>query len=102
MSLQFLPVPIKWNLLRRAINKRLQEEGVAEDRLIGPFFLTRKEVESGTAFENKLLQYLRDDVVRSAPGRLFSGPSLTYGALFAQYKAGQTVFVAGVDLGGDA
>lgn len=102
IKLAFQPNPIKWNVLRKAINKHLQSEGVAEDRLIGPFFMTNKELASGAAFENKLLQYLRDDVVRSAPGKLFAGHSLTYGALVSQYKSGQSIFVADLDLGENA
>ncbi|WP_286951986.1 MULTISPECIES: AAA family ATPase [Brevundimonas] len=101
IKVRFRKAPVKWNILRRAINKHLQNEGVPEDRLIGPFFMTKKELSSDSAFENKLLQYLRDDVVRSAPNKLFSGSSLTYGALVAQYRAGESIFVSGVDLGGD-
>ena len=99
ISLKFRSTPMKWNVLRKAINEHLQKEGVAEDRLIGPFFMTQKELASGNAFENKLLQYLRDDVVRSAPSKLFSGESLTYGALVASYRSGRTIFVPGVNLG---
>jgi hypothetical protein len=99
IQLKFLEEPIKWNDFRKAINSHLQKHGVTEDRLLGPFFMTEKDLNRSDAFENKLLQYLRDDVVRSAPGKLFVGESLTYGALVRAYRDGKYIFVPEVVLG---
>lgn len=100
MELAFLDSPIKWNEFRRKINAHLQKLEVAEDRLLGPFFMTKKDLTDSRAFENKLLQYLRDDVVRSAPRKLFIGESLTYGALVSDYRLGKPIFASEVGLGG--
>ena len=102
MTLRFVQGPVKWNDFRKKINRHLASHGVAEDRLLGPFFMSQNELLSDKAFENKLLQYLRDDVVRSAPNRLFRGGSLTYGALVADYRNGQSIFVDEVGLNGPA
>lgn len=100
IQLRFLDTPIKWNDFRKKINKHLQSHGIAEDRLLGPFFMKEQELLSAKAFENKLLQYLRDDVVRSSPSRLFRGDSLSYGALVTDYRNGKSIFVTEVGLVG--
>lgn len=92
IKLKFLDDPIPWNRFRKAINTHLQKRDVAEDRLLGPFFLNEREVGAPGIFENKLLQYLRDDVVRSAPDMLFREGSLSYGALVQRYRNGENVF----------
>ena len=99
ISLRFRNDPIKWNAFRKAINGHLAKEGITEDRLLGPFFMTEKDLANPTAFENKLLQYLRDDVVRSAPRKLFSGESTTFGTLVKSYRDGENIFVDAIDFG---
>ena len=98
IELKFLSKKIKWNDFRKKINSHLQNQGVTEDRLLGPFFMTKKDLANSKAFENKLLQYLRDDVVRTAPSGLFVGKSLTYGALVSAYRNGEPIFVSEVGL----
>lgn len=98
IKLAFLTRPIKWNDFRRKVNSHLQKIGVAEDRLLGPFFMTKKDLDDPKAFENKLLQYLRDDVVRSQPRSLFVGDSISYGALISSYRNGNNIFVEDVGL----
>ena len=93
LQLRFMSKPIKWNDFRRAVNAHLTRRDVAEDRLLGPFFMRRDEMSSSDAFVNKLLLYLRDDVLRHSPEALFRGPSLTYGALVQSYYAGNNIFV---------
>lgn len=99
LELSFLDQPIKWNNFRGAINAHLERQGIAEDRLLGPFFMTRKELARPAAFENKLLQYLRDDVVRNAPGKLFAGGSSTFGAIVQAYRDKNNIFVPEVTFG---
>ena len=100
LDLLFLDQPIKWNAFRGAINAHLARQGIAEDRLLGPFFMTKKDLARPKAFENKLLQYLRDDVVRNAPGKLFAGGSATFGALVQAYRQKANIFVPEIVLGG--
>ncbi|MDQ0564976.1 AAA domain-containing protein [Erythrobacter citreus] len=99
LTVNFLEGPVKWNAFRKAINGHLAKEGITEDRLLGPFFMTKKDLARPKAFENKLLQYLRDDVVKSAPRKLFSGGSTTFGTLVKSYRDGENIFVEAIDFG---
>ncbi|MDO5506396.1 MAG: AAA family ATPase [Pseudoxanthomonas suwonensis] len=93
LELAFLPAPIKWNKFRQAINNHLVSQGITEDRLLGPFFMTERELSWPRAFEDKLLLYLRDDVVKNAPSKLFTGGSATFGALVKRYRQKENIFV---------
>lgn len=61
---------VSWNKLREVINIHLKDL-VPEDKLIGPFFLKTHELNDKDVFKNKLLLYLRDDVLRHNPNKLF-------------------------------
>ncbi len=72
---------VEWNTLRRAINDRLSSFRVNEDKLLGPYFLSRKvipaegEIDLGRfadAFKNKVLMYLFDDAARQKRASLFA------------------------------
>ncbi|NML92003.1 AAA domain-containing protein [Sphingobium sp. TB-6] len=99
IHLNFLGGSVPWNTFRAAINDHLRKREVPEDRLLGPFFMRQEELENGQAFRNKLLLYLRDDVVRHNPEALFRGASLSYGALADSYEKGDPVFAEGIDFG---
>ena len=99
LKLSFLDQPIKWNAFRNAINAHLALQGIAEDRLLGPFFMTQKELARPKSFENKLLQYLRDDVVRNAPSKLFVGGPSTFGGLVEAYREQKNIFVPEINFG---
>lgn len=101
MRLRFMDTPIRWNTFRRTINAHLQTLGVAEDRMLGPFFMTQKDLGKFGSFENKILHYLREDVVRSTPGKLFAGELLTYGSLIEAYREGKNIFVPEIELATD-
>lgn len=75
---------IKWNDFRTAINKKLEECGVEEDRLIGYWFFKDEEISQinkyidGNTKEqlpnpmaDKLYSYLLQDVMRMNPKKLF-------------------------------
>lgn len=76
---------IKWNLLRKGINEILSDEcKVNEDKLLGPFFLskdllanavndTTKEDTFIKAFESKVIMYLFEDVMKMNPDKIFKG-----------------------------
>ena len=84
------------------INDHLRKFDVPEDRLLGPFFMREDELKSAQAFRNKLLLYLRDDVVRHNPEALFRGTSRSYGALADTYERGEPIFAVGVEFGVEA
>ena len=76
---------IKWNVLRKGINEILTDEcKVNEDKLLGPFFLSKnllvnavdnmeKEDSFVKAFESKVIMYLFEDVVKMSPEKIFKG-----------------------------
>ncbi|WP_421340714.1 AAA family ATPase [Aeromonas veronii] len=91
------PVTLTWPALAKCINAALVECDVAEDRLLGPFFLSAKELESEetarSALGGKLFIYLWDDVLRhQGHDRIFSSVYKTYGALSAAFREGMPVF----------
>ena len=66
---------VKWNDIRKAINKVLEKEyGLNEDKLLGPFFISRNVLENADdelfwrTFDNKVLMYLCDDALRHRNG----------------------------------
>ena len=78
---------INWNKLRRAINNKLTEEyKVNEDKLMGPFFLSKKFIETNNgdianpkkfidAFKSKVIMYLYEDAAKQYRRKLFSNCS---------------------------
>jgi len=83
---------ITWNDFRRIINGALIACNVQEDRLLGPFFLTEDELDDPNVFKNKVLMYLRDDVLRHEPEALFSGDSMTFSDLVERYDRHEIIF----------
>lgn len=69
---------INWNTLRKAINAKLSSDDfrINEDKLMGPFFLSKKIIKSGDdgmiedsekfikAFKSKVIMYLYEDAVK--------------------------------------
>ena len=86
---------IHWNQLRKAINDTLSEEyGINEDKLLGPYFLSRSIFdyeEDGRmidpdrfkdAFKSKIIMYLFEDAAKSVRHKLFNGcPNSRYSAI---------------------
>ena len=77
---------IEWNQFRKALNEKLAVEyHINEDKLLGPFFLAKKFIESDNAgriihqdrfihaFKSKVLMYLYEDAAKQFRGRLFAG-----------------------------
>lgn len=75
---------INWNSLRKAINEKLLDVcRINEDKLLGPYFLSKKIIEadeSGNiinqtafreAFKNKVIMYLYEDAARQYRAKLF-------------------------------
>lgn len=78
-----------WNRIRKAINKKLVELGVNEDKCMGPFFLNEEEQKRGNfdeAFRNKVIMYLFEDAAKYHNKELFAKPTMTLGELFDAWK----------------
>ncbi len=89
IKLSFLEKSVFWNTFRRVINDRLKEY-VPEDKLIGPFFLKTYELKDPKAIVNKLLFYLREDVLRHNPEILFN--KRTFSDIAEDYYSANNVF----------
>lgn len=80
---------INWNEIRKAINTKLKNiSGVNEDKLLGPYFLSKSTLDDATSidctndtekaskfcslFKSKILMYLYEDVVKMNPTELFN------------------------------
>lgn len=77
---------INWNELRKAINDKLIELSVNEDKLLGPFFLSKnilenamKDIESFIKlFKSKVIMYLFEDAAKLKVKQLFKIDSSKY------------------------
>ena len=67
----------EWNAIRIAINDKLLDSGINEDKMLGPFFIKPEELEDPKTFmetfKSKVLMYLFEDVVRHRPNLIFKG-----------------------------
>lgn len=91
LSVKFLDQEYSWNKFRNILNDKLISLSIPEDKLIGPFFLKESELKDNNAIKNKLLIYLKDDVVRHNPETLFT--KRTFSGIIKEYDAGKNVFV---------
>ena len=83
--------PIEWNCLRKAINAKMSSSDFKfnEDKLMGPFFLSKKFIASNEngmiidkdkfidSFKSKVIMYLYEDAVKQGKHRFFDGCSDT-------------------------
>lgn len=90
-NIRFQGEDFNWNNFRKLINDKLKDLGVVEDKLIGPFFMNSNELSDENTIKNKLLLYLRDDVVRHNPESLFK--KKTYSDIIEMYSKGENIFV---------
>ena len=73
---------VEWNALRKAINEELLTYKVNEDKLMGPYFISKKNLPEGDVidpieftriFKNKVIMYLFDDAAKQKRVTLFGG-----------------------------
>lgn len=91
---------VKWDDFRREINNRLSECRVPEDKLIGPYFISKSILELDNieiiteSIKNKVLMYLYDDAVRGYRNNFFEPEkSKTYSQLCENFdKDGRYIF----------
>jgi len=60
-----------WNKFRKAVNKKLKENDIHEDKFLGFFYMNETELKDRESIKNKLLLYLREDVLRHKSDVLF-------------------------------
>jgi hypothetical protein len=78
--LQYGGTSVYWGDLVTAINEKLKELRVEEDRLVGPYFIRPDEVGKPAATD-KILLYLWDDVLRHRRDQFFSNSIRTFSDL---------------------
>lgn len=87
---------IKWNTFRKAINSYLSSLNIAEDKMIGPFFIKPdvllKDEKFQKAFSDKLLMYLIEDVLKHRKDKLFASSSVS--KILSGYESSDDVFTA--------
>jgi hypothetical protein len=88
---------ISWCNFAKIINRTLIECQVAEDRLLGPFFLNENEMADEEATKDtlsgKLFVYLWDDILRHlGHTKVFSSSYKTFGDLSSAFHEGKAVF----------
>ena len=81
-----------WDIYRRGINDRLSNLNIPEDKLLGPYFLSKNILSNenksyiADVLKNKVLMYLYEDAGRAFRGRLFrDGTYNTYSQLCAEF-----------------
>jgi hypothetical protein len=87
---------ISWKDFATAINQILTENGIPEDKHLGPFFLSDNELTDENRNESltgKLFMYLWDDVLRHGMSDIvFNSEINTYGQLTRHYQSKKPVF----------
>ncbi|MCZ4308485.1 AAA family ATPase [Vibrio atlanticus] len=88
---------ISWPNFASIINDVLIEAHVAEDRLLGPFFVKKDEIETAESaketLSSKVFVYLWDDVLRHlGHTKIFSSKYKTFGKLSSKFKKNMAVF----------
>lgn len=82
---------VYWDQFRRAINTALLNCGINEDKLLGPFFVKKNSLTDeafNTAFKNKVLFYLCEDVMKMRKGKLFvNGAGKTFSEICTDYDS---------------
>lgn len=79
---------VKWDIFRRNVNERLSKLNIPEDKLLGPYFISKTVLENEDLqiktdiIKNKVLMYLYDDAARAHRNILFAeGKHATYSEL---------------------
>ena len=81
----------EWDDFRKALNDKLIELDVHEDKLIGPYFLTVAQLRSPQDVLQKLFLYLWDDVLRFRQHELFTAKSFSQVMIDWAHGTGSTL-----------
>lgn len=82
---------VKWKFLLKAINKKLKQLKINEDRLIGPYFISPDEIKDPNFMSEKLFIYLWDDVLRHKREQFFASGIDSYSSLIDMHYRGVDV-----------
>ena len=74
-----------WNSFRKAINNKLKANNVNEDKFLGFYYMNENELKSEEVIKNKLLLYLREDVLRHNPSVLFHNNLKSFSDIVDKY-----------------
>lgn len=94
-------VTVSWNAFRKALNDKLSDIGINEDKLLGPFFLSKSCLENAindtenfvSLFKSKIIMYLFEDVVKMQPAKLFNVQKMRYSEICKEFdQKGLEVF----------
>lgn len=90
-------IDVEWSQFAQIINTTLEAESIPEDRLLGPWFLSKSElkdkISSFNSLKGKLLLYLWDDVLRHREKSIiFPESILTFGRLISNLTEGKSIF----------
>ncbi|MGX7066384.1 dynein-related subfamily AAA family protein [Vagococcus fluvialis] len=74
--------PLLWNELRKKINHKMLQERISEDKLMGPYFISKNIMDKGEkeltkAFETKVLMYLFEDAIKMRKREFFNPDYIT-------------------------
>lgn len=83
---------VNWDLFRRELNKKLSSLNIPEDKLIGPYFVSKAILEDSNldslteTIKNKVLMYLYEDAAKAYRPSLFAeGKYATYSSVCKQF-----------------
>lgn len=88
---------VNWNKLRKALNDRLTDLGINEDKLFGPFFISEADMknqeEFSDIFKDKVISYLFEDAARGKRKYLFDVQKMRYSKICRELdKRGTGIF----------
>lgn len=85
-----------WNEFRKRINEKLIDVcNIPEDKLIGPFFMRENELNDENSLIDKLVLYLKDDVLRYNSDKFFK--KKTFFEISDDYKDnGENIFLENI------
>ncbi len=97
---------IEWNILRRFINRKLIKLKVPEDKLLGPYFISKTILQSTNenltdSFKTKVLMYLFEDAAKQKRTEFFSlsKEDMIYSKLIEKFERdGIDVFIDSEEL----
>ncbi|MGW7956244.1 AAA family ATPase [Staphylococcus xylosus] len=89
---------VKWNDMRVFLNDKLSNFNVPEDKLMGPFFLSKNILNSDDsevtkAFKNKVLMYLFEDIGTQYRSKIFNISKLRFSIIRDEFdRIGEKIF----------
>lgn len=91
VSLGQTDLEVRWNQVRKGINRLLRNAKINEDKWLGPFFIKESSLADddtfNRAFKDKVLLYLYEDAAKTKRSAIFEDSSKTYSELCADFDA---------------